>query len=416
MITQKTAITPPRCGRSWRVALIALLIALRSAWAEPPALPVAHLTLLVGAAQAHRPKETEPRPLTEGAPLYEGDEITVAPDAYAIVRFLDDARLALRPGTTLAIRRYRADGAQHLELRTGSIRHITGHGAHEDPHRFRLATPIAAIGVQGTDFSVNATQPDATLVQLHRGAIVVAPLNRCADTLLTTCADAKTIDVPGDLWRITPSGIAPLVVSAPAAVAKPPQPAVPLTSQAAPLAPAVERPAVATLPAAHPLVWSRFPLPGAAIPGDPFTQPLEEARSGRHIAFTHGAYGLWRQGAELLDPALSGTATFTLTAAAAGLTTHHYLPPQPATLTEARLTVDFDRRAATLAHTLTAPSLPAPYHFSATLPLGADGLFRFATAQDQITGALTANGAAAAYGFTHHTPSGRLDGITQWQR
>ena len=75
------------------------------------------------------------------------------------VRFLDDAVLSVRPNSELHIETYRFDAERpdlstvKLNLIQGTARTVSGEAAKTAKERYRLNTPIAAIGVRGTDFS-----------------------------------------------------------------------------------------------------------------------------------------------------------------------------------------------------------------------------------------------------------------------
>jgi hypothetical protein len=97
-----------------------------------------------------------------------------------ILIFSDQARVALRPDSELLIRRYKVDpnGAEtelQLDLLRGTVRQISGRAAQKQPERYRLNTPIAAIGVRGTDFLAKSGE-GLVEAYVHEGAIVVAPL------------------------------------------------------------------------------------------------------------------------------------------------------------------------------------------------------------------------------------------------
>lgn len=139
---------------------------------------VGRVSLAVGAI--HRVAADGQRaPLKLGDALRERDRIITGTDALAMIVFSDQGRLALRPDTEVWIKSYRVDpsGAEtrlDLELLRGTVRQISGRAAQLQPDRYRLNTPIAAIGVRGTDFlaRINGTQVST---YVHEGAIVIQP-------------------------------------------------------------------------------------------------------------------------------------------------------------------------------------------------------------------------------------------------
>lgn len=115
----------------------------------------------------------------QGDALREMDRIVTSANALAVILFADQARLALRPDSDVLIKAYRIDpsGAAtqlDLELLKGTVRQISGRGAQLQPERYRLNTPIAAIGVRGTDF-LASNEAGTVRTYVHEGTIVIQP-------------------------------------------------------------------------------------------------------------------------------------------------------------------------------------------------------------------------------------------------
>ena len=141
--------------------------------------PVARVSMAVGDAQRIG-ASGQVTPLSLGTQLSEQDRIITGKDAMVILIFSDQARVAVRPDSELLIRRYKVDpnGAEtelQLDLLRGTVRQISGRAAQKQPERYRLNTPIAAIGVRGTDFLAKSGE-GLVEAYVHEGAIVVAPL------------------------------------------------------------------------------------------------------------------------------------------------------------------------------------------------------------------------------------------------
>ena len=130
------------------------------------------------------------RPVARGTLVREGDRIETDAGGHVHLRFVDGARLSVRPSSRLLIENY-AHSEQQPELNAikfrldvGVVRSITGAWGEASRERFRLNTPVAAIGVKGTDF-IASSDADKTLASVFTGAIVVAPLSSkgCAASL-----------------------------------------------------------------------------------------------------------------------------------------------------------------------------------------------------------------------------------------
>jgi hypothetical protein len=122
--------------------------------------------------------------LRMGATIAQGDRIITGIDSIAMIIFVDDARLSLRSDSELLIKQYHIDtaGQDHqlnFQLLRGAMRQISGKAATQQPERYRLNTPIASIGVRGTDFLAKTTSNELeTFIQ--EGKIVLLSNNeRC---------------------------------------------------------------------------------------------------------------------------------------------------------------------------------------------------------------------------------------------
>ncbi len=133
--------------------------------------------------------------LERGSQIAVGDQISTLSNGHVHVRFVDDALVSVRPNSMLFVTRYDynaekpVDSAIKFELQEGVTRAISGDAAKAARNRFRLNTPIAAIGVRGTDFVVSASA-GTTRALVNEGAIVMAPYSGvCSADALGPCLD-----------------------------------------------------------------------------------------------------------------------------------------------------------------------------------------------------------------------------------
>ncbi|MDM7322067.1 MAG: FecR family protein, partial [Gammaproteobacteria bacterium] len=138
-------------------------------------------------------------PLKPGDAIRLGDILETAPNAQLHLKMIDHGFLALRPGTRLHIRDYRPPVADDdsagikLELLQGALRSITGHIGEAQKERFRLNTPLAAIGIRGTDFSVNVL-PDSVQASVFKGMISMSPfVSTCLRETLGPCLGEQAV-------------------------------------------------------------------------------------------------------------------------------------------------------------------------------------------------------------------------------
>lgn len=118
--------------------------------------------------------------LLKGVQLPEGARIETGENGYVYLGTLDRGFIVLRPRTAARIARYQADTNGRVEIRLelekGVARVVSGNAAHAQPQGFRMETPLAVIGVRGTDFSVLASG-ELTQVSVRSGGVVVSPLS-----------------------------------------------------------------------------------------------------------------------------------------------------------------------------------------------------------------------------------------------
>ena len=160
------------------------------------ASPVARVAVSVGEAQKFNTAGQQ-ESLKVGDSLMAGDRIRTGSDSVAILVFKDQGRISLRADSELIIHHYQIDPAGiktriELELVKGTVRQISGNASRTQPERYKLNTPVAVIGVRGTDFLAKTTG-DAVEAFVHEGKIVLTPAQgACAQTECAPVAMASS--------------------------------------------------------------------------------------------------------------------------------------------------------------------------------------------------------------------------------
>jgi hypothetical protein len=119
------------------------------------------------------------RALAIGDAIQEGDEISTGTQGYVYLKTVDNGLLILRPASRARIVTYHVDKVNpantqiKFELLSGVARSVSGDAVKLARQNFRFNTPVAAIGVRGTDFTV-ATDQETSRVTVISGAIVVS--------------------------------------------------------------------------------------------------------------------------------------------------------------------------------------------------------------------------------------------------
>jgi hypothetical protein len=139
--------------------------------------------------------------VAKGMQLLEGDRIKTQPDSHVYVRLRDGGLLVVRPASELHVDLWRFDPAQPRESRikytldNGVARHVSGEAAKAARDKFRFNTPMAAIGVRGTDFTVLA-DPGVTRISVQSGGVIVNSLgNGCRADGLGPCEGASAVEL-----------------------------------------------------------------------------------------------------------------------------------------------------------------------------------------------------------------------------
>lgn len=435
------------------IGAIAIALLQLPAGAQPsvsPATPVARVALAVGQAQRIDPRG-HAQPIVLGTEIAEQDRIVTGKDGMLMLVFSDQARVAVRPETELVIRGYRIDPSGvdtriQLDLIRGAMRQISGHGAQLQPERYRLNTPIAVIGVRGTDFLAKVGGGSVE-TYVHEGMIVVFPADGVSDAGATMvalsaghAAQYLVVRPGGQIERrtVSPADIEAIFgIRVAAAAARPTEPARANASSGFDTRLAALEPALASANATHPksvdeLIISRQPAVTEPTPAIPLPQPLvwgrfsgaadlpwklardyANAAAGRHPTVGElGQFALFRDDPRAsLDGNLRGQADFALAAADALLI--QGTQASPVQVSAPALSLDFDRMRFATQLTLAASGQPQQT-LAASGSVNSDGIMLSVGPQQRVAGALTANGREAGYLFNLQSPAGLYQGMTLW--
>ncbi|HEU4852814.1 MAG TPA: FecR family protein [Telluria sp.] len=134
----------------------------------------------------------------EGAPVQEGDMLSTGKDGFLYVKTLDDGLFILRPNTKARIVAYHVDAKDpkntriKLELLSGVARSRSGKAVKLARQNFRFNTPVAAIGVRGTDFTVFTDQDTSRVTVISGGIVVSGFVGACRPDGVGPCEGATS--------------------------------------------------------------------------------------------------------------------------------------------------------------------------------------------------------------------------------
>ena len=113
------------------------------------------------------------RVMAVGLRLSNGDLLQTGPDGRVVLSLADGSVIEIRPDTRLQMLQFGGGLGELIRIFIGKvrlkIRQITG-----QPNRFQIHSPIATIGVRGTELEILVEPSETTTVQVFRGLVAVA--------------------------------------------------------------------------------------------------------------------------------------------------------------------------------------------------------------------------------------------------
>ena len=133
-----------------------------------------------------------PRALSKGSEINSGETISTAAGARAQIRFVDGGFISLQPNSLFRVDEFNyqkgGEGKGFFSLLKGGLRAITGAIGRVNRDEYRVATPVATIGIRGTGYSAELS--DGLFVNVGEGAI---SLTNNAGLLLVTTGKAAFV-------------------------------------------------------------------------------------------------------------------------------------------------------------------------------------------------------------------------------
>jgi hypothetical protein len=354
-LTKLTKLTAARSlFRAWVLLVIVMLVMGISGFGSAvlAAQVVGEVTFIIGKASIERPVgNAEPQ---KGGSVQEGDVIRTTDNGHVHIRFIDGARVSVRPNSVFRIHEFKfspADPAAsvvRLSLDAGEARSISGAAAQAAKERFRLNTPLVAIGVKGTDF-VTQVSKDTIRVTVNQGAIVMAPFdNACKADALGVCSTARAKELTAEMlgqalvYRLGTTDPSFQNVSKPGQADN-----TKLLQLDRQVRDAADKPLASDTEAKNPLnvlgnnrlIWGRWARD--PIANDKLTVPFLEAMRGNEVTVGDGYYFLFREPSNInVLPTLTSKTEFGLKSASA-----YYRNAAnevvPATISAGSLSIDF---------------------------------------------------------------------------
>lgn len=400
---------------------------------------VGKVTTLIGSARVIG-ASGQAREVGRGIGIRAGDRIETGPGGHVHIRFVDGGLVSVRPKSRLMVEAYdgateSAPAAIKFYLEEGVVRSVTGQWGETYRDRFRLNTPIAAIGVKGTDFAVRV-HGDGSQAAVFSGAIVMAPLDGDCAAMLGPCVGERAVQLSADthgkmleyqqgadsMPRLVPmvdllgasddrsNGRQRIEYYAGAEEELRKQSLLEThAADAVPTGAKVE---------GRPLAWLHNPA-GWNVSDKTISERYETARAaGLRATVGNFFVTLYRDETIQADfEPLGSAASFVLAAASASYTQPIALgrPVEDVRVENGKLEVDFLRSAFTTRLELASPSL-GQNQFTASGSITQDGYFTAPAASQALAGAFSMDAREAGYLFKKTLPGGSVSGLTLWRR
>jgi len=315
-----------------------------------------------------------------------------------------------------------------LSLDSGEARSISGAAAQAAKDRFRLNTPLVAIGVKGTDF-VTQVSKDVIRVTVNQGAIVMAPFDgACKADTLGVCSTPRARELTAEMLG---QALVFRLGSADPSFQNVNKPGQTDSSKLLQLDRQVrdggDKPLASDTEAKNPLnalgsnrlIWGRWARD--PIANDSLTVPFLDAMRGNEVTVGDGYYFLFREPSNInVLPTLTTKTDFGLKSSSA-----YYSNAAnelvPATVSNGSLSIDFGAKTFSTQLGLSADGV-ASQTFSQSGSINAStGIFLGRTGPDaaptsSVAGAISLDARQVGYLFKTQVGRGSFVGATLWGR
>ncbi len=162
------------------------------------------------------------RAAVQDGAVQEGDMLSTGADGFIYIKTLDNGLFILRPNSRARIVTYHVDPVNpantriKLELLSGVARSKSGDAVKLARQNFRFNTPVAAIGVRGTDFTVFTDQDTSRVAVISGGIAVSGFAGACSPDGFGPCEGIYTRELSaaqrGQLVQVQRGQVAPQVM------------------------------------------------------------------------------------------------------------------------------------------------------------------------------------------------------------
>jgi len=145
------------------------------------------------------------RSVSKGETLPNNATVTTGPGSYAVLKFEDGTAVLLKENTSFQVQNYSYNakapetGSAIFNLVRGGMRMVTGLVAYRNRDALKVGTPLATIGIRGTEFIAELVNP--FYIQVINGVVTVT---NSAGAVAFSAGQAAVVANPSTLASIIP--------------------------------------------------------------------------------------------------------------------------------------------------------------------------------------------------------------------
>lgn len=152
-----------------------------------------------------------PRTLGKGLALREGDRLTTADGASAIIKLADGTRMTLRPNSEMLLQQYQfkqsgENNSMVMQLLRGGLRAVTGLISKGSSNAAKIQTSTATIGIRGTDFDARICTADCGPEALRDGEKARPNAVLASAKVVAAQGELSAVDGTGQRRRLVDGG------------------------------------------------------------------------------------------------------------------------------------------------------------------------------------------------------------------
>src|SRR5690625_4846736 len=154
------------------LSALALLLGSSGIWAQEAATTI----FAQGEVTAESTQHGQ-RALAKAEPVFNSDRVNTHDDGRVQLRFSDGGLVSLMPDTLFAVEEYfyedTQEGSLVFGLLKGGLRTMTGTIGSSKHEQYELKTPVATLGIRGTEYIAVLNPPNTLRVHVGRGRVVL---------------------------------------------------------------------------------------------------------------------------------------------------------------------------------------------------------------------------------------------------